>query len=396
MKHVSLLLLVSALSANTLANEIQIIEPTSVIEEIQLSESVDTTDSAAKLKLPANFSITGFAYATEFGDSDWHNGRSVAAVNMDWHQDNWAVRTQVSSYRQQHIRRAVVEYSHPIGENVEMVYQAGRFSRLESFYEGITDSPANYKQAIMPFGGYSYRMFNGAFVIMDGVQAQATFKLPDDYLLKFRAADGRMTIPSQNDIQKEAFRRTYDGVRINSNANNYDWAAALESVEYKWYVSRNRYLMNVDTDNSNATANNVSNTYNMIDYRLDKAGVRWDNQKYVAQLEWFHDITNIWRKARTLPLASNNDAIGFNWMIGKYIDDNWSVYTGRSYGRNKVAYSHNEDNYVGATWAEKSVSVSVELHRGHGFAWRKYDAPTVTAPEVPHWNTWVTSVSYRF
>jgi hypothetical protein len=340
--------------------------------------------------------VNGFIYNTTFGDKDWQNGRTVAAINADYFLGSFAARTQLSSYQDQHIRRAVLEYSHPIGSNVEMVYQAGRFTRLESFYEGITDNPGNYKQAILPFGGYSYRMFNGAFVIMDGVQGQATFKLPQDYLLRARYSQGKMTVPSQSDIQKEAFRRVFPGVTIDGTNHNYDWALALESVNYKWYVSRNRYHMNVLTDGSNATANVVSNTFNLIDYRVDKAGVRWDNQKYVAQLEWFHDITEIWKKNRSLPLASNNNAVGFNWMLGTYLNDNWSVYAGRSYGRNKVAGSHNDDNYAGVTWNDGPWTVSTEYHKGNGFAWRKYDAPFVAAPNVPKWSSWVASVTYRF
>jgi hypothetical protein len=345
--------------------------------------------------IPANMAINGFIYNTTCADKDWQNDRTVGALNLDYFTGNFAARTQLSTYSDQHIRRAVLEYSHPIGSNVEMVYQVGRFTRLESFYEGITDNPGNYKQALLPMSGYSYRMFNGAFVIMDGYQGQATFKLPNDYLLKARYSAGKMTIPNQPDIQREAFRQVVPNLSIDSTDANYDWALALESIKYKWYISRNRYHMDVNSATTTGLSNTVSNNFNQIDYKVDKAGVRYDDQSYVGQLEWLHDITEIVNKSRSR-VTSNNNAVGYNYLVGKYIGDQWLAYAGRSYGRNKVAKSNNQDNYLGVTWSKGAWTVSGEYHWGHGFAWRKYDAPFVAAPNIPEWKSVVASVTYRF
>ena len=156
---------------------------------------------------PDALQVSGFVYATEFSDSDWYNGRNIAAVNIDYDTNLLAFRTQLQSYDNQHIRRLVAEYSMSPFSNVEFIGQVGRFSRVDALFNGVTDNPASYQMAMMPNAGYSYRMFNGAFVIMDGVTLQTSWR-NQDMLIKVRYSEGKSAIPSQSDIIEEAFKRT--------------------------------------------------------------------------------------------------------------------------------------------------------------------------------------------
>lgn len=345
------------------------------------------------------WSYNGFIYTTQFSDNNWFNDRTIGGINLDAFYKTFAVRTQVSSYANQRIRRFVLEYAHPLGSHVEMVYQAGRFARLDSFYEsGVTNNPSVPGTAIPPNAGYSYRMFNGAFVIMDGIQAQSTYKLDSGNLVKARYAIGKMTIPSQTDIQLEAFKRTLlnnDEADIVGNRTSYDAGIHYETASWHTYMARNYYAMYVVQSGNSALAKTVANTYATLNYKVDKIGTKYITNKWWAQIEWFHDITESF-KGTTGLLSSNNNAVGENHQIGMYYGDSWSYYAGRSYGRNKTAGSRNDDNFIGATWYKNQWTVSTELHNGAGFAWRKYDAPLVINSNVPKWNSIVTSITFRF
>lgn len=348
--------------------------------------------TASAQELPENLTYGGFIYNTTFGDKNWQKDRTVAAVNVDYFVDRLAFRTQLSTYENQPVRRAVVEYAHPIASSIEMIYQGGRFSRSDTFYEGITDNPGNYHQAVLPFAGYSYRMFNGAFVIMDGVNAKSVIKL-DDAIISARVTYGTPTIPSQKDLQFEAFRREFKGYMINGTNDNYDISAHYETKNWHTYIHRSMYRFD-DTTDGQPEGNYAYKLVSHIDYRLDKFGIKYDDSDYVAQIEWFHDITAMNNVKEVI--NGRNNAVGFNYLLGYYIDGNWFAYGGRSYGRNRIAFSHNEDNYLGVTYSNADWTFSFELHDGEGFAWRRYDAPYVKLPNVPSWNTWVTSVTYRF
>lgn len=346
---------------------------------------------------PAELQISGFVYATMFQDQDWQNDHYVAATNIDYDFGRWAVRSQISTYKEDPVRRLVLEYSHPITRSLEATYQVGRFARLETFVDGVTNNPGVTGLAVMPMAAYNYKMFNGSFVLMDGVSGKLTYSDGHDGLWSVRYKVGKMVIPEQHSIQMEAFRQEPSGtnkVRLDPRNDSRDIGFHYENNQWHLYLAQNTYQLTTVNLGGSAFAQNVANTYQHIDYRIARAGAKWDNQKYWVQTEWSHDTTKYTNNLGVTTPGTN--AFNNNLYIGKYLGDNWNVYYGISYGHNKTARTFNRDKLIGVTWNKGDWTVSTEFHSGLGNSWRKYDAPKVAAPDLPSWNSLVTSITYRF
>jgi hypothetical protein len=339
----------------------------------------------------AETSVTGFAYTTQFGDHDWHDPRTIVSVNVDYFNGAFAARTQLSTFKDQTIRRAVLEYSIPLSERIETTFQVGRFSRLDSFYEGITDSPANYRQAILPFAGYSFRMLNGTFTLMDGIKNEMTFKT-DHVLYKTKVSYGKANIPRQTDLHYEAFNRLVPGYTHNSTSNNYDISGHMEMQNWHLYVSRNHYRVTGEADNNSPIAKAVFRSIDNMEYYINKIGVQYANENdFVAQVEWYHGITKGFSASGRQ--TASIDSVGYNYMVGKCITDSWFAYVGRSYGNNKVTSRAYQDNYIGVTKLIDSFTISAEWHIGSGREWKKHTSPISSGEK---WNTYVLTLTYRF
>lgn len=122
-----------------------------------------------------NANVTGFIYNTSFSDSKFQNNKTLGAVNIDADYNNFAARVQLGTVEGV-FRRGVLEYSLPTSEKSEFIYQFGRFSRVDSFNDGVIDSPSSYQMAVLPFAGNSYRMINNAFAMIDGHNVQVKYK----------------------------------------------------------------------------------------------------------------------------------------------------------------------------------------------------------------------------
>lgn len=332
-----------------------------------------------------NYSINGFLYNTSFSQTSFHEPRTVLAVNFDADYGPLAFRAQAGTYDET-VRRAVVEYSTNIGEVSDITYQAGRFARVDSFFNGIVDTPASSQMAMLPLAGYSYRMFNGAFVLMDGQQIVTTTR-HDDIRYSFRAATGHMVIPSQKDIQLEAIHKTDSQLDMVNRKQSYDLGFHIETQNWHWYVARNYYTLNLETDAKDRLHKYIVSKYAEFDYTLDRAGVRYDNKK------WF--ISTEQGNGRTFALSSKNVDTGkliaedMNVVTGIYYN-NTVFYTGYSEGRNRTAGTKNTDSFIGITQNYKRTTISLDYHNGNGIGWSKY------VNGSPNWSSFVASITYRF
>lgn len=345
-----------------------------------------------------NLQVGGFIYATEFSQNDWYNGRNILAVNLDYDIDNFAVRTQVQSYNEQHIRRLVLEYATPVISNVEFITQVGRFSRVDALFNGVTDSPASYQMSMMPNAGYSYRMFNGSFVIMNGATFQTSWR-NSEYLIKGRYSVGKADIPSQEDLATESFKRQdlkgINAVKFTPELSE-DIGLILDTEHFHAFASRYNYKFEINNTGSGIIGRTAATMFHTIHYRIDRGGIRYDNRQYWLHQEWFHDYT--WtRDARRMHINNQvGNNVGSISIVGYYLTDAWRVYAGKSHGRGKLGNAHNVDEFLGVTWNIHPYTVSLESHRGEGFAWRKYDAPYVRLPNVPQIDSLVLSMTYVF
>lgn len=349
---------------------------------------------------PENLQTTGFIYFTHFSDRDWFEGRQVAAINVDYDINNFAIRSQLSTYQEQPLRRFVLEYSTPVVSNVEAVAQVGRFSVIESVFNDVTSSPAAFQMAMLPQSGYSYRMFNGSFSIMDGWQIGTSWR-NGDWLVKARYGEGKAVVPSETDLIHEAFKRDFSGndaISMTALPKSSVFGMQVETNNFVGYLSRNVYKHSVSQIGTSRLATLAATVYSEISYRVDRVGGKYDNGDWWIHQEWVQDYTHAFNKHPSVnKWAKVNNSVGDVTILGYHINDNWAAYLGRSHGRNKMSPTHNVDEFVGATWNSHPFTVSVEVHKGEGFAWRKYDAPmTAVYPDYPKWNSIVISGTYVF
>ena len=336
------------------------------------------------------FNYSGFVYNTTFSDNTFHNNRNVVALNADIDYMNVAFRTQVSIHDSLPIRRAVFEFSNIISEKVEYVYQIGRFSRVNSFYNAVLNPPADYQMAMLPLAGYSYRMFNGSFVLMDGHNFMTTYKMDNGNLIRARIATGRGVINDQENVQREVIGKYDQNLRVETDRNNYDYGLHYDTKEWSLFWSRNDYSTNIGTNSNLKPYKQFEYFYNGAEYHLEKFGVRYDNQKWVISGEYGKGVTKSFSKADLKTSQSMSE--DYHIIIGNRITENIYLYSGYSVGFNHTSKTKNFDSFIGTTYNFSPFVMSFEYHSGKGRGWVKYSD---TSSEKT-WNSWVISTSYRF
>lgn len=335
--------------------------------------------------IETNFS--GFLFNTSFSDSNFHENRTSLVLNADAYYSGLALRTQLSSeYKQP--RRATIEYSFPLS-STEIVYQIGRFGRTNTFYNSILDSPASFQMAMLPLAGYSYRMYNGAFVLMDGQQILLR-RTYDSFSVSGRVSSGKMVIEDQEELQMEAFKRYDPEIRMKSTDDNYDIGLQLETENIKTYVSRNKFNAKLKTDSTHPLKKYIAANFNDSTYIIDKFGIQYDNKKYFGRYEFSRGNTLV--KSDKGKDVSESDSKDWNTVIGMNIREDDSVYIGYSNGRNMTRRATYEDTFVGYTLNYKRLTTSIEYHRGRGEGWMRYK----TESGSKSWNSWVISTTLKF
>lgn len=349
--------------------------------------SLSSVAFANEIPEDPNFSVSGYAFNTTFQDTHFHENRSVVAVNLDADYKQFAFRTQITS-ADPTIRRAVIEYSVPLGTNTEFVYQYGRFGRIDSFFNGVLDSPASFQMAILPFAGYSYRMYNGSFTLMDGHHVVLRNHYGDN-LITFRGAYGKTVINSQEDLQKEAFHRYDKDFNLVSRDNNYDLGLHWESKSWHVYTALNKYSVGNTTSSRHPVKQAIYKNFNQVEYTVNRTGIQYDNQCYFVRTEYTEGATRV--RSIVGKETGKTDAHDHNIVIGKYIG-NFVAYGGISRGFNETAKTNNKDDFVGVTYTKPRYSVSLEYHKGVGDGWTRYE----NTINDYRWGTFVVSTTVKF
>lgn len=336
------------------------------------------------------FQTSGFLYNTTWQDNKFHSDRTVLAVNMSVEEGPLAFRTQLNT-TENALRRATIEYSFVPIEDVETIAMLGRFGRVESFYNNILDAPSSSQMAVLPFAGYSYRMFNGSFVLMDGLGLVNKIKYSGEGLLTLKASVGRMVIDNQEDIQKEAFRTYNQDFEMKPSNGGYDLSAKLEKRYYTVYVARQVYKGHFEATNHTALNDFIANKYNKSEYVLDRVGLKVNYKDVFASTEYAEGDTEVLSSTGTH--SSETRAADTNYVLGAYLGP-YTFYIGESIGKNKSANYKNTDHFAGATYNYSSLAtVSLARHIGNGLSWSKYD--TAVLGEY-RWNTWVVTTTIKF
>lgn len=339
--------------------------------------------------------MSGFAYATLFSDSNLHDNRYVTAMNADYSTDLLDFKGQISNYTESPIRRLTVERSFSIGKKSDVTIKLGRFSRINSLYNNILDTPASTSMAMLPMASYPYRFFSGAFTIMDGAKVDFQTKL-GDHALSTHFSYGDLVIGSQDSLQNEFFRTTIKGMELASTPA-YTVEQHYEHGDFKVYASRSEYNAYSKVTELNPTSNYIVSTYKTQNYHLDKAGIKWDNGKYLVMYEASNgDLT----AASVINTPTYSETSTDNYLlVGFRPTPSVLIYTGQSISDGQIndmasryiIPTGNKDTFAGISSNFGKAFIALEYHRGSGQYWMKYDA---LAPHT--WSSWVTSVAYQF
>ena len=347
----------------------------------------------------ANTELSGFIYAMKFSNQDWYQDHSVLAVNIDHTNDYLNIRSQLSTHdigdngkqmtmeENSPIRRLVVEKDFKSSESTETIVRVGRFARINSFYDSITDSPANFNMAMLPQAGYNFRMYNGAFVIMDGIQGVFKYE-ENDTLTTLYASRGKMFINNQEELIREIFKQKVADIKMTPDMIN-DVALHFEFKNYHAYASYSEYEATTNIVNKTATSAFMSAKYNDVRYTVNRYGVKADFKKVFLQTEAVVGETTASRV--TGAVTAHTNALDVNYVIGWYFDDNYTFYFNHSEGKNLTAGTSGHEHAYGVAYDIHPWAVAVEYHNGNTEGgWRSYTST------IKEWDLMVAAVTYQF
>jgi hypothetical protein len=335
----------------------------------------------------ADTEISGFAYNTTFGDQHWQQSRSVVAANFDYTTNVVDVRGQFSTYENEPIRRLTIGRTFNSYKDGHISIRAGRFSRVDSFFNNVVDTPAASGMDILPMAGYNYRMFQGSFTIMDGIKVD-TYNHFGDHALSLHYSKGMMVIPDQKEYQNEVLHKVYPGISLDSMVGDtiefhHEW--------HNWhsYVSKTLYGATSERLANDTTSHYVATNAHQADYTLRKAGVKYENDLGFVMVERSEGNTE------TYSITGNTTAIGVAYdtskTLGWYFMDTWTAYVGQSYGENVTSKTEAKDGFIGVTKRVGRLTVSTAFHEGKGQGWMRYEANS------PYeWQSYVISTTYQF
>ena len=335
----------------------------------------------------ADTEVTGFAYNTHFGDQHWQSDRNVLAINVDNMNDYLDTRAQFTNNEYAAIRRATIGKTIHITGGTHLTLQAGRMSRVDSFFNNLVDSPAASGMAVLPMGGYNYRMLQGSFSIADGWKADLQGHL-GDHLIHGHWTHGYMTVMDQMNYQQEVLKKQVQGIQLNSMIGD-TWELHHEFGNFHEYISRTLYGATTELTQSNATSRYYATNAAKALYDLNKYGIRYDDDNFFAMAEYSSGYSHTYSQSGQK--TSITDAWDQSGTVGVYFGDRWSAYIGQSYGRNLTAHTEARDDYFGVTKRWDRLTISADYHDGKSQAWMKYDA---VAPY--EWKSMVVSTTYQF
>lgn len=336
-----------------------------------------------------NTHFSGFITGTAFSDRTFYPNTYSLAVNGDVTYGDWAIRGQVAEPYRDSLRRLVVERSTWLGHRQDLMIQVGRFPRLDSFYNSVTDTAGTSDLAMLPLGEYNRRMVESrTFNSLLGTQAIYT-ALTDAGLFKVHLDYGSMEVEDQCNVQMEATKQICrDGYEIEGVRGNHDYGISYENGPWSLlaYYGQIRAKTNL-IDRTDFPSIVFTTVAAKIKYSARKLGIKYSDGPYLAQTEYIETDFKLARQSRDY--VSIQKAWSAYTLFGYYWTDEFSTTVSYSYGRSNTSDS-NYDRAIGASYTLDSTVLSLEYHNGYGPSWKRYFSPT------PDWDSWVVSLTHKF
>lgn len=339
-------------------------------------------------------SISGFAYYRAFSDKDWHEDDAKIAANFFLGYGPVSASAQISKSLdpdEEVMKRMFLTGDLSVSTKAHFHVDVGRIPAFTSFYNNATDSPSAAGMALLPMAGYSHRMNNGMFTILDGHRLRFDAVVGNSEIVTFQYVQGEVFIENQDDMQREVFGQSpRSDVSVETNKDPSRAIAIKYENDYLiWFFSRNEYRGHVEVKTPNPTANFIAANFNEIEYILEKYGVRYFNKHFFIQGEYLkgdaqtHSVTG--------KMTSDSTSYDRHVIVGVNVTNDTRVYIGQSIGHS--GKNTNYDKFIGATKDWGDWVLSVDYHEGNGHAWTKYDQDYSKPAE---WKSVVSSLSYRF
>jgi hypothetical protein len=350
---------------------------------------------AAKDDLRA--AVSGFVSATMFSDSDFYEHSARGAVNLDVSKGSYLFHAQMASSTEfpteTLISRLTFEKVFGISEGNEMSIIVGRFPRLYSFYNAITDNVGTSGLAMLPLSQYKRRTVADSRMISgDGIMLNYRFH-HDDYSIEFTADVSQASKINNCMIHMEFYNKPcgYAYGFVSDNPN-YDFGLTYEDKTLKVLLA----VIEIDikayiTDRKDPVA--------LATYTV---GNRWQHKHYkfgfIKQVDdWWVQAEGTYRNILMAGVGKKfvpyNQQIGGDFVVGYHVNNDISAYAGYSLSRSAIGDGkfNLDDHYVGATYANgDGFTYSLEYHIGRGRDWNRYLSPD------DNWSSAVFSISKQF
>ena len=339
------------------------------------------------------YSITGFTTVTAFSQNHFYDNTAAVALNLDLTYSDYAVRTQFSADTDvTRLSRFTLEKSINVDSNKELLIKVGRFPRLVSFYNNLTDSPGTYDVAMIPLGVYTRRLLKSqAFNAIDGVSVLYTLSDPEinNKILKFYLNYGQVPLDNQCTVQQEyRYDKCLPGYKFKSDSHDYDVGVSYEINDLTLIASNTNVQFKTELINPKDPVSNflVKRTNRLI-ANVTKVGFKYDKEKYLLQGEYsYHNYSVNNSLQGTISIHKENTS----YILAEYKwRPNFSTNIQYSYGSSPYLGQYN-DRAIGFTYIIDNATISLEYHKGYGVEWKKYLA------ETPYWNSLVITASYTF
>jgi hypothetical protein len=337
-----------------------------------------------------DLNLSGFATTTVFSDKQWYPNTAELAVNFDLTNSDFAIRGQVSISDSTPLRRLAFEKAFWVTKGQDVVFQVGRFPRLESFFNSVTDSPGSYGVAMIPLGDYNRRVLNnGSFDSIDGIKTSYHIKTDAGYF-NINLDYGKMTVDKQCDTQVELTGFPCNpGYKIVGDTGNYDLGILYETGPVKLKLTKGVLLGHTElVDKSDNEDIGFTDAISRMRYDLFKVSAKYEVQKWWVQSSFTRG------KYYIAPFNGDYGVVqttsSMYYLGGYYWTPQFSTYYSFSKGINFEDKLNTYDRVIGASYVKDDLTTSLEYHSGSGKLWERYYAPN------NNWKSLVLSVTYRF
>ncbi len=335
--------------------------------------------------------FSGFITGTAFSNTSFYNSTHQAAINFNFTKELWAIRGQVAAPSTHMLRRLVLERSFFIGDKNDLVVQIGRFPRLDSLYNNVTDAPSSSGTAILPLGSYNRRMLqNYSFTALDGIQLLGTHRL-NDFILKLHADYGVPPAEKQCEIQLEAFPAPCSaGFSVSGARGNYDYGVTVFADNMTFLLYRGKLSAKTTLLNPQDPVAAFASAYGQrLHYTVNKASMKYEHSSnWWAEAEFSHNVFHV-DPARVPPILGDT-VISGHLNLGVEVNEHINAYASFSKGKLLMQGTNQYDRVLGATYTRSHSTFSLEYHKGSGNYWTRI---TSTAAS---WNSWVASFTQTF